>query len=363
MTKDPTKKDGKTGVTLGDLRFLELREDRSQDESRDWPLGGKIYVSFSDLAVGLERGDSLTLKGKIESGFGNFVASMKNPEIVAMEKSGDVFLAMRGAFAEQIRKYVDNSGLELGYLLGMKGEIDPEFEETLKVVGLTHIVVASGTHLGILVGFSRKIFGKISRFAGFLGAGLLIVVFVGITGLTPSMMRAAFVAFLSLVAWYFGRDAAPWRILLYAAAATLLLNPENLTDLAWQLSFGSFTGLMLVAPVLQKFFYGEQKPGFVGSSLITSLSTMLCCAPILLLNFGEVSLLAIVANLLILPTMAPAMGLGLVTGICGLLGLTPIATVFGFLTSLILKYHVFVVNLLGAQTVFVVRLAILGKLC
>ena len=364
IAKDPTESENKLTYTLTDL---ELRSPTEQK------LDGKLYVTFSNFSSKTTknassspssadnlpaRSDILTLSGELQSGFGNFIASLKNPQILELKQGNDLFLSLRNRFAAEIRKYIEApaSGLELGYLLGMKGEVDKDFEETLRIVGLTHIIVASGTHLGILVGVGRKIFGKISRLIGLIASGALIFLFVGITGLTPSMMRAAFVSGLMLVAWYFGRDAAPWRVLLFAAAVTLALDPENFSDLAWQLSFGSFTGLMLVSPVLTKYFYGLKKPGFIGASIITSLSTMLCCAPILIYSFGSISLISIVANILILPTLPWTMGLGFLTGIFGLLHLGPLATLTGLFATLLLNYHIFIVNLLGTQTAFLIQI-------
>lgn len=345
IAKDPTTESKKTSFQITEISAM------------DTYLSGKIYIStYSD--VEFERGDEIIINGKIEKGFGNFVGSIKNSTIMEIKKNDDAFLKVRKVISKKIKQHVGaEAGLLLGYLLGQKSEIDPELEDALRIVGLTHIIVASGTHLGILVSFGRKIFGKISRFAGFLSAGILIVIFVGITGLTPSMTRAAFVSLLSLVAWYFGRDTAAWRTLLYAAAVTLFIDPENLVELAWQLSFGSFFGLMILSPIFTRYFYGEREPGFLGSSLITSFSTILCCAPILIYNFGAISLISILANLLILPTIAPVMGLGAATGTFGLVGglFGLIASIFGFLASLILKYHIIIVNFLSSQKSFVVE--------
>lgn len=390
VAKDPSEGENKIGYTLTEVELL-VGESESElltgggnsfkeSDAKIVKLVGKVYVTFTELKTAKkpERSDYLILSGKIQEGFGNFIGSMYRPEIVAFEKGDDFFLGVRNRFAEEIRNYVGwedeetgenmnadivennegqmntEAGLELGYLLGMKSEIDDELEETLRVVGLTHMVVASGTHLGILVGAGRKVFGKVSRLVGLIVSGALILVFVGITGLTPSMMRAAFVSGLSLVAWYFGRDAPPWRVLLYAGAVTLLADPQNLSDLAWQLSFGSFTGLMLISPIITRFFYGDKELKLVGASIITSLSTILCCAPILLYSFGTLSIITILANILILPTLAPVMMTGLITGIFGLIKLTPLASLSGLATTLILKYHIFTINLLGAQKSFLI---------
>ncbi len=312
-------------------------------------------VVFLALAVII-----MVVLGHLNADIGRIIGLTPSSGRVAANRPGPGgwLLELRNSFAAQIRTFIPSpeSGLELGYLLGMKGEIDSKIEETLRIVGLTHIVVASGTHLGIIVGFCRKIFGRFSRLAGFIFATLCTLMFVGITGLTPSMLRASFVSELMLIAWYFGRDAPAWRVLLFAAAFTLAVNPQNLLDLAWQLSFGSFAGLMLLSPILTRFFYGEHEPGFVGSSLITSLSTLLCCAPILIYSFGSISLLSFVANPLILPTMPFVMMAGCLTGLLGYLPFSLLAVLTGKITTFILDYHIFVINLLGSQKSFFLQL-------
>lgn len=363
ILKDPdtSEKKDKIALTLTDLKFIRNKSENSP--ILETP--GKLYVSLPNkqqTESPLNRSDEITLSGELKAGFGTYLGFMYRPKIIKVIRPdpGDIFLKVRDAFAEKIREYLTDkkeSGLALGYLLGIRSGIDENFEDTLRIVGLTHIIVASGTHLSILVSFARKIFGNFSRFSGFFFALIFIACFVGVTGLTPSMTRAAFVSGLSLFAWFAGRDSDPWRILLLVMAVTLLINPMNLIDIAWLLSFGSFGGIMLLAPALKKYLFGDHKsPGPILESILTSLSATALCAPIMLYFFGSLSLISLVANLLILPTIPYVMLATIATGLLSLLNLAPLASLSAKLASLILNYHFTVVNYLGEKTYFLINI-------
>jgi len=283
----------------------------------------------------------------------------------AKEKKGPQGMALvaRDGFAESVTDTLggEETRLGLAYLVGMKDGLDKETQEMLKTVGLTHIVVASGTHLGIIVEFFRKRFGKISRFAGALFGMVFIVLFAAVVGWTASITRAAIVAGLSMLGWYYGRKLGAMRVILIAMATTLLINPLYALDLGWQLSFASFVGIMLLEPMMVDFFFGKkQKPGVVAELMLASIAATLMCAPILLYYFGSLSLIALVANVLILPTIPMAMGMTFVTGLVGFL---PAFFLFDWLrfivvkiTTLLLDYHLVVVKFFAKQTSFIISM-------
>ena len=249
----------------------------------------------------------------------------------------------------------ESAGLALGYLLGDKSELGATLKETIAAVGLTHLIVASGAHLGIILKFVKKSFGRISRATGLLANLAAVGLFIGIIGLTPSALRAGLVASLSLLAAHFGRDLKPGRLLLYAAAATLLFDPTYPLNLSWLLSFASFTAVLLVAPAFETYFYGPQKsakskkPSTLASLLLASLSATLLTAPILLFYFGQISLISILANLLISPTLALTMLLTFLTGLVP----NPV-TALG--AHLLVQYHIAVATALADQPAFLVSL-------
>jgi competence protein ComEC len=222
------------------------------------------------------------------------------------------------------------------------------------MVGLVHIVVASGAHLSILVEIARKIFGKLSRFAGLLFSILFIVFFMAMVGWTPSILRAGVMAILTLVAWFVGRRLAAWRMILIVAAFTLMLNPNYLFNLGWMLSFASYGGIMILGPTLVEYFYGDKKPGFIGSVILTTIAATLMTLPVILYYYGTVSLISVIANLLILPTLPYAMGLVFLTGVFA--GVPGVEIVFSFLATKLLDFHILVVNFFGGMESFLVEI-------
>lgn len=206
-------------------------------------------------------------------------------------------------------------------------------------------MVASGANLTIITRMLRRLFGKL-RLRALIVALLAVGFMVGLIGFAPSLVRAGLVSVLALVAWYFGRPVHPVRLILLAATTTLIINPTFLLDLGWQLSFAAFAGVLLVAPVLTSFFYGEGKPKTLPQIAIETVSATIITLPILLYNFGYFSLISLIPNLLILPTIPLAMLFTFTTG-CLAIFANWLAAATGMLATFILKYHLAVINFFG----------------
>ncbi len=324
------------------------------------PIYVQVYVPKSSE---VKRGDFLTLKGELSEGFGIYSASMFRPELLKISRSSsNLLLDLRDTFSKNVQESLapEESSLGLAYLLGLKNGLSGEIIEILSIVGLTHIVVASGTHLSIIIEFIRKTFGKISRFAGLFFSILFILIFAELVGWTASITRAAIVSILTISMWYIGKNFSHVRIILISMCLTLLIDPMNLTNLGWLLSFGSFSGILILAPTMTKFFYGKKEPKMFSKILLASVSATLMTAPILLYYFGSISLISILANLLILPTIPFAMGFTFLTGLTGFL---PSLGIFKLLSAIIVKittvildYHLLVMRFFGERTIFLIKI-------
>lgn len=345
---DPDSDDGKTKFKLVDLKFGEGGEHATR---------GNLYVSMSG-SEDLARGDQVALTGKLTEGFGTYTGFMSRPKLAhwARPSPGDLALATRNWFAERIAGLMPEPQRDLGlsYLLGMKAGLPDELNDNLRTVGLIHIVVASGAHLSILVDIARKIFGRLSRMFGVVMSNIFIFFFMALVGWTPSIMRAGMMSSAKTLAWRVGRVFAPWRIILLVAAGTLLINPMFVTNLGWQLSFASFGGIMILGPAITKFFYGEKKPGFVANMILTTLSATLMTLPITLYYFGTLSLISVVPNLLIMPTLPYAMGLVFMTGVVA--GVPLVETAVSFLANKMLEFHIGVVEFFGQMKSFMIEI-------
>lgn len=283
-------------------------------------IAGNAWVTLSSSGVDIKRGDIVTVDGKLQPGFGNISTSVYQAKlkIVQRPEPGDVARQVRDWFADAVRTAVSEpeASLGIGYLVGQRRALPPDLSQALQIAGLTHVVVASGYNLTILVRLARRLFEKVSKYLSALAASTMILSFMAVTGASPSMSRAGLIAGLSLLAWYYGRSFHPLVLLPFAAAVTLLINPSyGWGDLGWQLSFAAFAGVMIVAPLTQRYFFGEKKPKMFRQILGETLAAQLVTLPILIMAFGQFSNVAVVANLLVLPLVPLAMLLTFLAGL------------------------------------------------
>ena len=137
-------------------------------------------------------------------------------------------------------------------------------------------------------------------------------------------------------------------LLPLAGAVTLIINPQyGWNDLGWQLSFASFAGVIIFAPLLQRYFFGEKEPGNIRQIFGETLSAQLFTLPILVMAFGLFSNVSLIANLLILPFVPLAMLLVFLIGVFA--GLPIIAGIIALPTQWLLSYMVAVSEWLANQ--------------
>lgn len=334
---------GETRIELGDIKI------------NDRKLPEKVWIS-SHTKKNLKRNDHIMVEGKLKPGFGNFAASMSYVNITSHKKGPDAARDTRDWFASAIRKVIPEpeASLGLGFLVGQRSSLPIELDKQLQIVGLTHIVVASGYNLTILVRMARRLLARVSKYLTAVSSMAMIGGFILITGFSPSMSRAGLVAFLSLAAWYYGRKISPFILLPLAAAVTLVVNPSFAWgDAGWYLSFAAFGGVMIAAPLLQVYFFGEEKPGFVRQILGETTAALLVTAPIIMYIFGQYSPYALLSNLLVVPVIPFIMLAVFMGGVASLL-LPALAPLFSLPATAMLQYVTGIVqwiaNFPGAQT-------------
>ena len=345
---DPNSDESATKLKISNLKFGK-EEKQTQ---------GIIYISLKHNEK-VRRADEVVFEGKLSEGFGIYAGYMYRPYLKRIKRAEpkDTVLLIRDTFSERIKRLIPEPEVNLGlsYLLGMKAGLPEDLSENLRIVGLTHIVVASGAHLSILVGIAWKIFGKLSRFAGLFFSIGFVLFFMCMVGWTPSILRAGVMAILSLITWYCGRKMEPWRLILITMAFTLMLNPMFLINLGWLLSFASYAGIMILGPRLIEFFYGVKKPGFIASTILVTISATLMTLPISLYFYGTLSLISVLANLLILPTLSAAMGCVFMAGVVA--GIPGVEQLVGYVATKILDFHIIVIEFFGGMKEFMVEIS------
>lgn len=312
------------GIVIQDATYGNKRQiDFMIDHVRlgELALPGEVRVTTFD-AVSPRQGDIVHVTARAKPGFGGYQLGMYYANVQVVQRGSSPWSWLRQQWSAAIRNVVPEpqASLGLGFLLGIKSQLPDELNDQLKIVGLTHIVVASGYNLTILVRAARRLLARVSKFQATAAATGLMVGFVGVTGLSPSMTRAALVTSLSLAAWYYGRVIHPVVLLLFAAAATAAWNPLYLWgDVGWYLSFMAFGGVMLLAPLAIKRVFGERKVPQVAQIVIETICAELATLPLIMFVFGSVSVLGLLANVVIAPLVPLAMLLTFAAGVACML--------------------------------------------
>lgn len=332
-----------------------LRMGKLSEHGRALP--GKLWVTMKRTDT-IKRSDIVTVRGKIKPGFSSFSGAAYRAELVGHERAAGADMAreLRDKFSDNVRGAVGEPevSLGLGFLTGQRRGLPPDLQEALKIAGLTHIIVASGYNLTILIRIARRAFAKSSKYLATAVPAVLIVGFIAVTGLSPSMSRAGLVAGLSLLAWCYGRKFHPAVLLALVAAVSLLIDPSyGWGDLGWYLSFAAFVGVMVVSPLMHAYFYGEHKPILPIQIAFETTAAFITTLPIIVVSFGQISNVAILTNMLILPFVPLAM-LGIfVVGLAALVH-EGLAELLGEPVSWLLGYMVhvaeFAAGLNWAQT-------------
>jgi len=328
---------------------IVIRLDSLSTENDELP--GALYIT-STTESEIKRGDELQISGLLREGFGNFSGTIYRASIdrVIHPQPGDIARQVRDWFADAVRRVIPDpeSSLGIGYLVGQRRSLPADLVLALQIAGLTHVVVASGYNLTILVRLARRLFVKVSKYLSVLSASVMIFGFIAVTGASPSMVRAGLVSGLSLLAWYYGRKFHPIVLLLIAVAVTVLFNPSYAWgDLGWQLSFAAFAGVMILAPLLQRYLFGDKKPKLLPQILVETASALIVTTPIIISAFGQISNVALISNLLVLPLVPLAMLLTFVAGVGSLL-LPSIGWLVALPATYLLKYMVGVTEYLAA---------------
>ena len=141
-----------------------------------------------------------------------------------------------------------------GILLGKRSDIPSETLDTFRNSGTFHVLAVSGLHVGLIAGFCYFGFSRF-RFPQKLVCLLTIIavlIYAGLIGFRPSVFRAALMAILFLSATLIDRDTDIFNLLAFAALVLLLLNPHQLWDVGFQLSFVAVASIVYFVPKMEK---------------------------------------------------------------------------------------------------------------
>ena len=339
-------------------------------DSAIYHLSGQVLVAVKDAYLPADYGDRVSLRGRLQrprpvrnpGGFDYqaFLAQQdiygtlfvgKPEQVVSVERLPGhwlyegVVLPLRRAVRQSIERNLAGAParLLLGVLLGEKRRIPEEVRAAFRSTGLAHALVVSGLHVGMVGGFF--FFGfRLLRLADRPSSAATIAalaLYALATGAQVPVVRAVLMGTVVLLGRMLRRQGDIYNTLGLAALAILVIWPESPWSMSFQLSFGATWAIVALHGPLASLFpatyqRADSRVGrWVVSPLCASLAAQLGTGPLIAYSFQQLALGAVVANLVVVPLLALAVGLGLLAALTGWI-LPWVATLFNAANYLVL---------------------------
>jgi competence protein ComEC len=233
--------------------------------------------------------------------------------------------------------------LARGFVLGEDDGVDATTKDDFRRSGLSHLLAVSGENVTLLALLAMPLLGALGiplreRLVWVLG---LIAVYVPVAGAGPSIQRAGVMGAVGVLATLGGRRSSRLYALGLAVVVTLGVDPGVASDIGWQLSFAAVLGILLLAGPLREAIAARLGWGpwrrALAEGLAVTIAATLATAPLIAYHFETLSTTTLLANVLAMPAVAPAMWLGMLSAALSQLPGLPVGPING-LDALLLAY-------------------------
>jgi competence protein ComEC len=214
------------------------------------------------------------------------------------------------------------AGLAAGMVVGLRERVDRDLAAEFTAAGVSHVVAISGWNVSLVIAFLAPFALRVRPRLRAVVLVLAITAFVVFAGASASVVRAGAMTGLALVIRATGRASSAATALSWAVAGLVLIEPASTLDPGFQLSAAATAGLLLWAGPLQAWLrerVPESVPTLLVEALALSLAAEAATLPLVLADFGRLSLVAPAANLAVVPFVAPAMATSALAAVGGLL--------------------------------------------
>ena len=319
------------GISLDDVRVLVY-----EPYPTSCVLGEKVFLSGvlrspEDFVTGTGRVFRYKKHLAVEQIYG--ILSLQESSCIGYSEVVKPFGIVREIFLNSIHSIFpsNEAGLLAGLILGVRSSLSSELLEAFRITGLLHIVVLSGYNITIVAEAVRRLFSRFTRVFSTTTSIISIILFVLLAGSQVASVRAGLMGAIGLFAKGLYREYSGVRILTVVAGLMVLYNPVVLFSSSFHLSFLATFGLLVFSPLLEDRMLWITDSFQVRSIIAITISTQILLLPYLAYAIGEVSIIAILTNIVILPIIPIAMLFGAIIGAIGLVStsmaifLSPIA--------------------------------------
>ncbi|MFH1088574.1 MAG: ComEC/Rec2 family competence protein [Patescibacteria group bacterium] len=311
-------------ITLGSRKFTVIVQSSDEQPA----MSGKVLIKNSRYPE-YNYGNVIAITCKVNSTKGNDVsgyakylgrfniyATCDYPDInIKQEFAGNLLWRWLYQLKHYFLHIADQimpepaSSLLAGLLLGVSATLPKQIIDGFNTAGLTHIIALSGFNISIVAGAVLGLLRWLPWSMRLTVAIVAIWLFVLLTGAAPSAVRAGLMGMIILSAGLFGRLSDISVSLVLSAALMVIANPKILFgDIGFQLSFLATVGIIYFSPFLVSF--NKTKFNWINNLVIPTLAALIMVTPIIMINFGRISIIAPLTNVLVVPLVPLAMLLG-----------------------------------------------------
>lgn len=328
--------------------YIRIQTDRYKEYEygQKMKLNGKLSVPFNFHSNGGRTFDytNYLLKDGIF-----FIMRNPNIEIISSDSNGFVsknLFKIKQKFLENIKKVLGepHAALAGGLVVGEKSALGKDLIDDFRKAGLIHIVVLSGYNITIVAESIRRMLAFLPRTVGIGLGGIGILAFGILVGGGATVVRSCIMAIIALSATLLRKNYNVGRALCIAAAIMLIQNPLILLyDPSFQLSFLATLGLItLSSPIEKKLLFITEKFGIRGL-IASTLATQIFVSPYILYMMGQLSIIGVIVNILVLPIIPLTMLFVFLTGAFGFISYF-MSQIMAWISHILLAYELFMVR-------------------
>ena len=359
LTDDPrlvVPKPGAGALAVRELVVARVRVEQLQVAGRTVRLRSPVLVLAQDLTwLALLPSQRVRVEGRLAPAErGDDVAAVLSARgAVRVLGPPSRLQQVAGALRAGLRRAVAplpaaERGLLPGLVVGDTSTLDPDLKADFRTTGLTHLVAVSGTNVAVVLAAALLVCGRLRVPLRLRppAAALLLAAFVVLARPSPSVLRAAVMGLVALVALSTGRERSALPALSAAVIVLLLVSPDLAASPGFALSVLATAGLVILAPDWRTALT-RWLPGWAADALAVPAAAQVVCGPVVVALSSQLGLWSVAANLAAVPAVAPATVLGVVAALVAPVWL-PLAQLVAWLAYLPVAWLVLVARV-GAR--------------
>ena len=287
------KMDGNTGSVLK-VNNKYLKQQASIKNNKNFDYG--FYLIKYKIRKVTEKNGSLTIEGKIVGYKGSKLNGMRKYILNIFD---ELFITEDNLYA-----------FSRAAILGEKSEVGKEMKDRFKYTGLAHLIVISGSHIGLVIMGIVKILDtlNIKYRIKYIAALVALSLYCTLVGMSPGILRAYIMGAMMICARIFFEQEDSKKSLFVSLVVILVLNPYAIFDISMQLSYMAVIAIIFVYPPVEKLceikFLGKMKAGISKDTvklLLLSLAIQVTSIPLFLYYFDKLPLFSFLLNIVGVP--------------------------------------------------------------